>query len=132
MKPASLVYSPEGERIALAALAREWTICVDLALVRRRLGEDPVPDLVAAQTVQDLALETLGADPWDWVQAMRAYVGAERWSTYWQAYAALPIGRALRLLRPAPATVVVLHGPGRSLPARALHRQLGMGPTRAA
>ncbi|HET9015416.1 MAG TPA: hypothetical protein VFN57_07460 [Thermomicrobiaceae bacterium] len=80
---------------------------------------------------QDLTLEALGADPWDWVQAMRDAVGPARWSTYWRAYAALPIARALRLLRPAPVPVIVAvrGGPGRSLPARLVHgrsRQLGM------
>ena len=118
---ATLKYSPAGARLALATLAREWTICTDLALTRQRLGEDSTQDVAAGMVVQDLALHALGADTWAWVEALRAAVGAERWSCYWSAFAALPITPARRLL--APRTPVRRRR-GLRFFARARHRPL--------
>ena len=72
--------------------------------------------------VQDLALHALGADTWAWVQALRSVVGAERWSRYWSAFAALPIAPARQLLAPLAPRPPVRRAPGRCPPARVLHR----------
>ena len=74
--------------------------------------------------VQDLALHALGVDTWAWVQTLRSVVGAERWSRYWSAYAALPIAPARQLLAPLAPRPPVRRAPGQYLPARVLHPPL--------